>query len=189
MSPRPERRATETASPRLRWAVDALAVAPDDRLLEVGCGHGVAVSLVCERLRGGRITAIDRSPRMIAMATRRNREHLAAGRAVLAATTLEEADLGAERFDTVFAVNVAAFWRPPGEVRRIAAGLLAPGGSLHVFAQSPGWRDAADMRAFADMVAGRLRESGLVAEEVMLEGTGTGCSACVVGRLPPRSER
>jgi hypothetical protein len=33
----------------------------------------VAVSLVCQRLDGGRITAVDRSPKMIATAQDRNR--------------------------------------------------------------------------------------------------------------------
>jgi precorrin-6B methylase 2 len=68
-------------SERFVWAVDILALDPADRVLEVGCGHGVAVSLVCERLTSGRITAIDRSKKMIEMAARRNREHVAAGRA------------------------------------------------------------------------------------------------------------
>jgi Methyltransferase domain len=70
-------------SERFVWAVDTLALDPADRVLEVGCGHGVAVSLVCERLTSGRITAIDRSKKMIEMAARRNREHVAAGKAVL----------------------------------------------------------------------------------------------------------
>ena len=71
------------ASERLVWAVDTLEVRPTDRLLEVGCGHGVAVSLVCARLTTGRSPRIDRAPKMIEMATRRNREHVDAGRAVL----------------------------------------------------------------------------------------------------------
>src|SRR5204863_1922427 len=98
------------ASERFVWAVETLGVRPADRLLEIGCGHGVAVSLVCERLTTGTITAIDRSPKMIAMATRRNREHVDAGRAVLAAIALEDADLDDRRFDKVFAFNVAPFW-------------------------------------------------------------------------------
>src|ERR1044072_15400 len=98
------------ASERFVWAVHTLEVRPADRLLEVGCGHGVAISPVCERLTTGTITAIDRSPKMIEMATRRNREHVDAGRAVLEAVALEDADLGDRSFAKVFAFTVDPLW-------------------------------------------------------------------------------
>src|SRR3954467_414559 len=136
-------------SERFVWAVDTLALAPADRVLEVGCGHGVAVSLVCERLTSGRITAIDRSEKMIEMAAQRNREHVAGGRAVLATAALEEADFGDERFDKVFAFNVAPFWLAPREALGIVRQHLAPDGTVYVFwdarhSRSDGGRDLAD---------------------------------------------
>src|SRR4051794_38485606 len=121
------------ASERFGWAVDTLALAPADHVLEVGCGHGVAVSLVCERLPSGRITAIDRSSKMIEMAARRNREHVAGGRAVLKTAALENADLGDERFDKIFAFNVAPFWLRPEEALGIVRRHLAPDGAVYVF--------------------------------------------------------
>jgi protein-L-isoaspartate O-methyltransferase len=38
------------ASERLSWAAGVVAPSPSDRVLEVGCGHGVLVSLLAERL-------------------------------------------------------------------------------------------------------------------------------------------
>ncbi len=63
---------SRNAAERLVWAVETLGVRPADRILEIGCGHGVAVSLVCERLDGGRVLAVDRSAKMIETARKRN---------------------------------------------------------------------------------------------------------------------
>src|SRR5919112_1600368 len=121
------------ASERFVWAVETLEVRPADRLLEVGCGHGVAVSLICQRLTTGTITAIDRSAKMIEMATRRNREHVDAGRAVLEAVALEDADLGDRRFEKVFAFNVAPFWRQPEAALGAVRERLAGDGAVYLF--------------------------------------------------------
>jgi ubiquinone/menaquinone biosynthesis C-methylase UbiE len=169
------------ASPRLAWAVETLAVEPGDRVLEVGCGHGVAASLVCERLDAGRLTAIDRSEKMIALATRRNREHVAAGRARFEAAALEQAGFGAERFDTVFGVHVAALWRSDAALEVIRAH-LAPAGALYIVNQSPGWRTRADAQAFAEPVAARLAERGFSVEPPRFADLEPSPVVCVVAR-------
>jgi ubiquinone/menaquinone biosynthesis C-methylase UbiE len=111
------------------------------RVLEVGCGHGVAATMVCERLGGdGRLTAIDRSPAMIAAATRRNAAHIAAGRAEFLVATLEDMDLGDRRFDLVFAVRVAVFHRDPDLAHALLAPWLAPGARVRTFFDPPARR-------------------------------------------------
>ena len=168
-----------TASPRLAWAVDVLDVRPADRVLEVGCGHGVAASLVCERLDGGRLTAVDRSAKMIAMAERRNEEHVAAGRAVFETVALERARFGDERFDKVFGVHVAALWRF-GAALKVVREHLAPGGALYVFNQAPGWKRAVDARGFGEEVGAALGDRGFSAGEPLAEELDTGPVVCVV---------
>ena len=125
-------------SERLRAVVDSLGIHGDHRVLEVGCGHGVAASFVCERLRGGRLTAIDRSPAMIEAARKRNAGHIAAGTAESIVAALEEPALGARRFDLVFAVRVGLFQREPERARALAERWLAPGGRIVTAFDVPG---------------------------------------------------
>jgi ubiquinone/menaquinone biosynthesis C-methylase UbiE len=125
-------------SERLRAIVDRLDFGPGDRVLEVGCGHGVAATMVCERLTTGRYTAIDRSRKMIEAAERRCAAHVAAGRAEFLVASLEDADLGGRRFDVIFAVRVGLFHRDPQRARTLAEQWLAPGGAVHAFYDAPG---------------------------------------------------
>src|SRR4051812_22223092 len=155
-------------SERFVWAVDTLAVDPADRVLEVGCGHGVAVSLVCERLTSGRIIAIDRSETMIEMAARRNRDHIACGTAVLKTVALENANFEHERFDKVFAFNVAPFWLQPKEAFGIVRQHLAPDGAVYVFWDA---RHAQPGRAhdLADRLSERVRLAEFSVDQVLVK--------------------
>jgi ubiquinone/menaquinone biosynthesis C-methylase UbiE len=110
--------------------VDRLDLQPDDRVLEIGCGHGVAATMVCERLDGGGYLAIDRSEKMIEAARRRNAAYVDAGTAEFLVATLEELDLGERRFDKIFAVRVGLFHREPARARALSERWLAPGGAL-----------------------------------------------------------
>jgi cyclopropane fatty-acyl-phospholipid synthase-like methyltransferase len=167
------------AAERLVWAVDTLDVQPDDRLLEIGCGHGVAVSLVCEQLDGGSILAIDRSPTMIQVATRRNADHVAAGRASFQVASLLEADLGDARFDKVFAIHVGVFLRGrPGRELRVVERHLADGGRFSVMWQPLAGRGEA--AATAGRVSAALEEHGFIVGDVLVRDLTSATAVCVV---------
>ena len=128
-------------SDRLNAIVGELAIEPDHDVLEIGCGHGVAATLVCEHLANGtgRLTAIDRSPKMIAAASKRNAAHVGAGRAEFLVATLENLGPALEdrRFDVVFAVRVGLFHREPATARALVAPWLKPSGRVHAFFDPP----------------------------------------------------
>ena len=125
-------------SARLEAVVAELGLRPDHRVLEIGCGHGVAATMVCERLDGGSYVAIDRSPKMIAAAVRRNRAYVEAGTAEFVAASLEDVDLGSRRFDRILAVRVGLFHREPERAHALASRWLAPGGVVQVVYDPPG---------------------------------------------------
>jgi cyclopropane fatty-acyl-phospholipid synthase-like methyltransferase len=123
---------------RLVWAVEALHLSPDEQILEIGCGNGAAVSLACDRLTGGCITAIDRSATAIDRAVRRNSAHVRSGRAVFRRTDLAGFDHRGPPFDTVFAINVNLFWVGPADVEwQVVGRVLRPAGVLHLFYETP----------------------------------------------------
>jgi ubiquinone/menaquinone biosynthesis C-methylase UbiE len=124
-------------SKRLAAIIDQLGIRPSDRVLEIGCGHGVAATMVCQRLDGGRLTAIDRSAKMIEAAARRNAAHVEEGKAEFLVADIEEVDLGKRRFEVIFAVRVGLFHREPERARALAERWLAPGGRVEAFFDPP----------------------------------------------------
>jgi ubiquinone/menaquinone biosynthesis C-methylase UbiE len=124
-------------SERLRSVVEHLDILRDDRVLEIGCGHGVAATLVCERLKGGHLTAVDRSEKMIEAAKRRNAAYVETGRAEFLVADLEDLALGGRRFEKFFAVRVGLFHREPDRAHSLVERWLAPGGAVFAFFDPP----------------------------------------------------
>ncbi len=172
------------AAERLVWAVDVLGVEPTDRLLEIGCGHGVAVSLVCEKLNGGTITAIDRSQKMIETARKRNADHVASGVASLQTASLDQADLGNTRFDKIFTINVGVFLRGrPTRELTILRNHLAPKGRLYLFHEPPPGSTAPPI---AGPLPAVLESGGFTVTEILTQDLGRTRVGCVVaGDGPP----
>jgi SAM-dependent methyltransferase len=166
------------ASARLTWAVACIDVQPDDLLLELGCGHGVAISLVCERLLGGSIVALDRSPTMTALAHDRNRDHVRSGKAVVLTASLHDAPLGEATFDKVFGIHFPPLLRgDPEDELRVVARHLAPGGALYVLFQP---HAPSHVRPALDRLSRVLADHGFVVERERVDPLEGGSGICVV---------
>ncbi|GAA0807735.1 class I SAM-dependent methyltransferase [Spirilliplanes yamanashiensis] len=127
---------SETVPERIVRAVAAVGARPGDHVLEIGCGPGVAVGLLCAA--GARVHALDRSATAVARARARNAAHVAAGAAVVDRLALRDLPAAGEPFDAALAVNVNAFWTGPATAElAVLAARLAPGAALHLCYEPP----------------------------------------------------
>jgi SAM-dependent methyltransferase len=159
---------------RVRWAVAVLDPAPSDRILEIGCGPGVAAGLMCERLRTGLLVAVDRSAVATRRTAARNAVHVTDGRLEVRTAALETLDVQAGSFDAAFSIDVNLFWtRLPTRELEILARALRPGGALHVCYGAAGPTSAERMLT---PIAEALRAHGFTGVQVRAGATGSAVS-------------
>jgi SAM-dependent methyltransferase len=159
---------------RNRWAVDLLDPQPAERVLELGCGPGVALAAIAERLVDGAAVGVDHSRVMIGYARRRNADAVAIGRVQLVCARVEDllptdsdrqvpgvqVPAFAEPFHAVLAVNSIGFWDEP-ERHLGALRELMPRGRIALVSQPrcPG-ATAQASRAAGIELAGLLESAG-----------------------------
>ncbi|HEV8592792.1 MAG TPA: class I SAM-dependent methyltransferase [Pyrinomonadaceae bacterium] len=157
---------TAAVPDRIIWAVNILDVKPDDSILEIGCGNGSAVFLVCDRLTTGSIMAIDRSAKMVASAKERNLENIRNGKAIVEQFALEEADFGSKSFSKIFAFNLNVFWMDPVSELRIVSGLLGPNGTFFIFHNPP---PDSDLTEYTNAILKNLEANGFIADRAVVD--------------------
>ncbi len=92
------------------WILSLLDVQPNDKVLEVGFGPGVAIELLTSLASGGYIFGVDSSKEMVAQAARRNKKAIKTSQVELrhgSATWLPFAD---NAFDKALAINSMQVW-------------------------------------------------------------------------------
>jgi SAM-dependent methyltransferase len=173
---------------RNRWAVQLLDVQPGDRVIELGCGPGVAIAALASRATRGLVVGVDHSQVMIRQARRRNKGAIRAGRVRLIHATVERLSTSDGPFNAALAVNTVGMWPDPAARLRELARLLRPGGRIALVSQPrcPG-ATAATSAAAASELAGLLTEAGF--EHVRTEMLDLDPpAACVLGQVAPADD-
>ncbi len=165
---------------RFIWAVEMLHINPDDHILEIGCGHGIAVSLIAPRLKTGSITAIDSSRAMIDKAQRKN-EGVEADfiHQSFCETALDQ------RFDKIFAFNVNIFLNDACRELTLIRNYLAPLGALYVFHQPPPSDSMEMAKGFADRITTQLESGGYVIRDVLFKKLTPAPCVCIISQPSP----
>jgi len=171
---------------RSRWAVGLLDVRADARVLELGCGPGVALAALAERADEGLVVGVDHSRVMIRHARHRNAAAVAAGRVRLVCASVEDllplgSDAGGAMgvplapfdmpFDAILAVNSVGFWPEP-EVRLAGMRqLLRRDGQIALVSQPrcPGATAATSQSAATDLVDLLVRAGFTGIDSTMLD--------------------
>lgn len=113
-----------------RWVIDLLDIQPDDRVLEIGSGPGVAIELLAAR--AGFVAGVDPSPVMVQQAAQRNRVALAQGRVELRLGSVASLPYPASSFTKACAIHSVYFWPSLVDGLREVQRVLVPSGRLVV---------------------------------------------------------
>ncbi len=121
--------ASETWTANQR-AIKALDIAPDENVLDVGCGHGRSLATLAARALKGRVIGLDPSQLMVEIASKRNRRLIKAKRVQLIMAETDTLPFPDGVFDKVLCVHVVYFWTDPNTALMEIARVLKPGGRL-----------------------------------------------------------
>lgn len=144
---------------RNAWAASLLDVRPDDRILEVGFGPGVAILELSRRATEGYVCGIDHSEVMLRQAQKRNAEGIRRGIVDLRLASVDALPAFDAPFDKILAVNTMMFWAEPDARLRALHDVLRPGGLIAVVHQprGPGVTDETSVTRGREIAASLTR--------------------------------
>lgn len=121
-------------SKMLRDYVDAMHIGGTAKVLDIGCGTGLAARAIARRPSfDGTITGIDLSPYLITAAKRLAAEEGVAARLEFRTGDVRELDFPDNSFDALVAHTLLSHVENPLSVLKEAARVVKPGGTIGIF--------------------------------------------------------
>ena len=143
------------------------------RILDAGCGTGVSTDYLCHLNPGSSVLAVDISAGALEVARERTRRSGAAK--AVRELRIEQRSLldlaGEGPFDYINSVGVLHHLREPEAGLQALAGLLRPGGLLHLFLYADGgrWEIHRTQRALARLAVGSGEEGLRLGRQLLAE--------------------
>ncbi len=117
--------------------VNLLQPKKDDVVLDVGCGGGLALSLLAEK--AAIAYGVDYSDVSVAKAAKYNRDAVLAGRVVVRQSEVADLPFKDGMFSLVTAIETVYFWENPEECYASIFRVMKPGGRFAILCEA--WRD------------------------------------------------
>jgi cyclopropane fatty-acyl-phospholipid synthase-like methyltransferase len=168
---------------RTLWTLSLLDIRPGDRMLEIGCGPGVALEIASQMASTGIVVGVDHSEVMVRQAAKRNARAIRDGRIQVHLSSAEQLPSFDQPFDKIFSINSVHFWKDPVQSIRRLRGLLAPSGVLALTLQ-PRSRNATDetTRIIGQELMTKLQLAGFADCSLELRHMKPIVVACALGR-------
>jgi len=109
--------------------LDQMKLAPDDNVLDVGCGAGWLVRMIAERMPEGRVIGMDISDEMVRHA---RRKYVAVENAMFVIGGVDEIPWDANFFTHAISVESAYYWPDPARGLREIHRVLREGGKAWI---------------------------------------------------------
>jgi len=110
-----------------------LDIKKDDKIFEIGYGPGLGINLIAKMNIGCTISGLDYSELMQKKAIKRNQKFVDGGIVHLKYGDILFYEVGNEKFDKVFCVNVIYFWNDLNKVFQKIYSMLSDGGMYSIY--------------------------------------------------------
>ena len=179
---------TPSNGERIHWVVSLLDIRPQDRVLEIGFGPGLAIEQVSRIASSGFVAGFDHSEVMLRQAAKRNAKAIRDGKVALGLASVTNLPDFDEPFDKIFTINSIHFWVNPVDCLKDLRKLLRPGGLIAVTLQ-PRSRGATDATAteIGKELASNLELAGFLHVRLEVKESKPVSVACALGISPASS--
>ncbi|MGE6629157.1 class I SAM-dependent methyltransferase [Bacillus sp. NPDC077027] len=115
-----------------QWTIQLLNIQENDRILEIGIGRGMALSMVGEKLDRGKIYGVDASRHMVKYAKRKNKKLIDQKKAVIKQGKAEKLPFKDRSFNKLYTVQTIYFWTDMEQVVKEVYRVLQVDGEVYL---------------------------------------------------------